>query len=380
MAQHRGRTWMDPSIPDWRQVPNETKEFLWTELKKVFQYPRGTKEEAKEHALKQFGQSYRRWRWELNTNFVKKNLTPFNEYGRITPTQWKEFVRQKTSETAQNISTHFSEMAKKNMHRPFLGPGGYRAHVDKWNREREGIIVKGLSDLYEGLNDRAFGWVKACEVKNAEGNNPAFLKPETEEVVGKIKEYAELEKAGKWVPNREIYSLRLAIGTKEHRGRVRGISSKLSWKEGFAEDRHMYKKYDRYKQLIHETAERMYTEKWGELLRQSVMEVAQQAAEGHMASAQTPVPQLSHLEDIINSIRSVKSRRQHHVRYIFLLASTAEQRRWLRQLRFLPTGHSMAGQSLMVMQRFMSLPWSPNIKKNRLTSPRMKRSSSSDMQ
>ena len=81
------------------------------------------------------------------------------------------------------------------------------------------------------MNDHAFGWVKAREVKNAEGNNPAFLKPETE-VVRKIKEYAELEKAGKWVPNREIDSLNLAIGTKEHGGRVHGISSKLSWKEG----------------------------------------------------------------------------------------------------------------------------------------------------
>ena len=37
---------------------------------------------------------------ELNKDFVKKNLVPFNKYGKIMPDQWAEFVRQKTTPKA----------------------------------------------------------------------------------------------------------------------------------------------------------------------------------------------------------------------------------------------------------------------------------------
>jgi len=74
------RTWMEPSISDWRKVTGATKTFLWTELQKVFRYPRGVEEVATAYTLKQFGQAYRRWRSDLNTKYVQQNLTPFNEY------------------------------------------------------------------------------------------------------------------------------------------------------------------------------------------------------------------------------------------------------------------------------------------------------------
>ena len=45
--------------------------------------------------------------------------------------------------------------------------------------------------------------------------------------------------------------LTLGLGNPEHPGRVRGISSKLGWKEGFGEEwSSMYKKRDRYKQAM----------------------------------------------------------------------------------------------------------------------------------
>jgi hypothetical protein len=34
-----------------------------------------------------------------------------------------------------------------------------------------------------------------------------------------------------------------ALQTKEQRGRVRGVSSKLTWKEGFPEDKSIYQKW-----------------------------------------------------------------------------------------------------------------------------------------
>ena len=77
------------------------------------------------------------------------------------------------------------------------------------------------------MNERTVNWVKAREVK-VPGGQKDFAKPETKEVVSKFRKLAEDQKAGKFVPDREKDVLSLAIGTKEHGGRVRGISSKLN--------------------------------------------------------------------------------------------------------------------------------------------------------
>ncbi|KAJ1255945.1 hypothetical protein BS78_K131700, partial [Paspalum vaginatum] len=208
-----------PLEPYSRKVPDERKIFLWGELKKVFHFPRGTEEQAKKYALQQLGESYRRWRTYLNDKYVKNNLTPFDKFGRITQAQWDKFVRQKTTEEAIKLSKANKALAKRNTHKPHLGP------------EREDAIAKGLPDPYEGVNERTFHWCKAREVKVA-GGEKDFPKPETKEVVNRIMSLAEEHKAGKF----------------------------LNWKEGFAEDRYKYKKHDRYKQEMRETAEQVFKE------------------------------------------------------------------------------------------------------------------------
>ena len=49
--------------------------------------------------------------------------------------------------------------------------------------------------------------------------------------------------------------LSTAIGSKEHGGRVRGLSSKLSIKDGLEKDRARYRSHDRYKEEIMVVAE-----------------------------------------------------------------------------------------------------------------------------
>ncbi|KAJ1268441.1 hypothetical protein BS78_07G135500 [Paspalum vaginatum] len=242
------RSWMEPTWPDWRKVPDERKNFLWGEVKKVFHFPRGSEERAKKYALKQLGESYRRWRTYLNDKYVKNNLTPFAEFGRITQAQWDEFVRQKTTEEAIELSKANTALAKRDTHKSHLGPGGYAAKVDKWNKEREDAIAKGLPDPYKG-------------VKVAMGEKD-FPKPETKEVVSRITSLAEEHKARKFVLDREKDFLIVAIGTKEHGGRCRGISSKLNWKEGFTEDRYKYKKHDHNKKEMRETAEQVFKKRF----------------------------------------------------------------------------------------------------------------------
>jgi hypothetical protein len=53
-------------------------------------------------------------------------------------------------------------------------------------------------------------------------------------------------KTGKFKPQRQKDQLSRALETEEHRGCTRAISSIASWKEGFVEDIHMYKKCGRH--------------------------------------------------------------------------------------------------------------------------------------
>ncbi|KAJ1257082.1 hypothetical protein BS78_K222000 [Paspalum vaginatum] len=175
-------------------------------------------------------------------------------------------MRQKTTEEAIELSKANIAFAERDTHKSHLGPGGYAAKVDKWNKEREDAIAKGLPDPYEGVNEQTFHWCKAREVKVA-GGGKDFPKTETKEVVSRIMSLAKEHKASKFVSDREKDFLTVAIGKKEHGGQCRGISSKLNWKEGFAEDRYKYKKHDRFKQEMREIAEQVFKERFFDFVK-----------------------------------------------------------------------------------------------------------------
>jgi hypothetical protein len=113
------------------------------------------------------------------------------------------------------------------VHKPALGPGGYAAKVERWNKEREDIIAQGLPVPCEGCDERSYHWIRAREVEVAGGQRDV-AKPQTKEVVSRIKSLAEQQKAGTFVPDREKDCLTLAIGTEEHGGRCKAISSKMN--------------------------------------------------------------------------------------------------------------------------------------------------------
>ena len=129
--------------------------------------PRGTREQVKRYALKMLGETFHRWKSELNTWYVQKGRTLFADYGDITPAQWEEFVRQKTTEEARALSQKQTELVKSNIHKVGLGPGGYQRKIDQWRREREAAIAAGEPDPYDGLDDRGWQWLEARKPKNS---------------------------------------------------------------------------------------------------------------------------------------------------------------------------------------------------------------------
>jgi hypothetical protein len=66
--------------------------------------------------------------------------------------------------------------------------------------------------------------------------------------------------------------LSTAIGSKEHGGHVRGLSSKLSIKDGFEKDRARYRSHDSYKEEIMAAAENAMQAKFKDLFMATLAE------------------------------------------------------------------------------------------------------------
>ena len=83
----RTKVVVDPTIEKWTLVPEGGKEAMWQLLSRTFVFPRETRDKVKLYARKMLGETFCRWKSELNVRYVKNGLTPFADYGDITPAQ-----------------------------------------------------------------------------------------------------------------------------------------------------------------------------------------------------------------------------------------------------------------------------------------------------
>jgi hypothetical protein len=169
---------LNPTIPNWKDYPEEKKTELWDEhLVKNFRFPEGTHELVKHRAFQMMGQSFRHWRTELNTKFIQKGLTPFHLYGNITPAQWALLVIEKTSPATLAKSAQNREQAKKNQHHPRLVPGGYEAKEEQFRKMDAEAEASG-NTIVTKLKPCIRRWMYARSVDES-GSSLKFTKSET---------------------------------------------------------------------------------------------------------------------------------------------------------------------------------------------------------
>jgi hypothetical protein len=231
---------LNPAIKSWPEVPAGTKVYLWDKLQKNFKVPKGTERQVEHWAMKAMGEAFRRWRSRLNTEYAQKGLTPFKQFGKITPGQWEQFLAQKTTEQAQTQSAKYKELAKKNVHPHRLGTGGYAGKEAHFRKLEQEAIEKGTYTM-DGVPVRGRNWTLARN-EQAVSSLDTFEKAETGEAAKKMVKLAEDKKKGLFTPLREKDELTIALGTAEHTGRVRGKGKQVIWKEGWEEDKDKYRK------------------------------------------------------------------------------------------------------------------------------------------
>ena len=91
----------------------------------------------------------------------------------------------------------------------------------------------GVPYKYENFDEHAEHCVRAREVKDKESGQLVIPNARTKAAAEAIKALAQKKMQGKFKPRQEVDELSVALGNKEHPGRVRGVSSKLGLKHGF---------------------------------------------------------------------------------------------------------------------------------------------------
>jgi hypothetical protein len=79
------------TITDWWQVPAAINDKIWSNIKEKIKFSAGAENVVKNAMFINMGRLFRKWKSELNTNYMKKGLVP-KHMGKLTEVQWKEFI------------------------------------------------------------------------------------------------------------------------------------------------------------------------------------------------------------------------------------------------------------------------------------------------
>jgi hypothetical protein len=96
------------------------KDKMWSNIKEKIKFPTGAEDVVKNVMFINMGKLFRKWKSELNMNYMKKGLVP-KHMGKISEVQRKEFVQQKTDPKALAISNEYAKMLKKNIYPHHMG-------------------------------------------------------------------------------------------------------------------------------------------------------------------------------------------------------------------------------------------------------------------
>jgi len=167
-------------------------------------------------------------RSHLNKEYVQNGKTPYADYSFIKRHIWEEFVEKVSTDEAKAKSQENSELAKKNVLPHHLGMIGYTAKRKKWRQEEREAAAAGLEDPFEGIPERGHDFFNARRPKKLKEGRKKYNEPRTEEAEKALLATKAARERGLFSPRRKHDMLTEALGNPEHRGHVRGASSRQS--------------------------------------------------------------------------------------------------------------------------------------------------------
>jgi hypothetical protein len=115
-----------------------------------FVFPSEHEECGKRATILTIGRALGRFRHALNKFYVQPCVSPFNQFGFITPNEWNTFQQLHTTPEAMVRSNRMKELIQKNKFKHRLGPGGYKAAIPLWTKKEYELREAGIPDPLEG--------------------------------------------------------------------------------------------------------------------------------------------------------------------------------------------------------------------------------------
>ncbi|XP_074296263.1 uncharacterized protein LOC141626236 [Silene latifolia] len=216
------------TFDDWdKDVDVGLKNLLWEVIAKKYQIH----ERHKAYVLCSCGSKWKDFKGKLTPKYIRnkhpKYDSPADYYNFIEPADWEKFKKSRETEEFKEKSRKASESRKQSEHPHLMGRRGYNQRVAEWVAESStsSSSPKSVSDLFL---DRSWRWIKGRTKSDGKVPNK-----KTQEVVEEMTEWNKKVASGEFVPNRYDDVLSRSLGKKEHSGRVRGFSARVTIKDVF---------------------------------------------------------------------------------------------------------------------------------------------------
>jgi hypothetical protein len=141
-------------------VPVNEKEALWELIKAHYVFPSEQEERSKRATILTIWRVPRRFRHALNKFYIQPDVSPFNQFGFITPNIGNTFKEMHTTPEAIAHGNKMKEPIQKNKFKHRLGPGGYKAAIPLWTKKEQEHREAGIPDPLEGCMLRIRNWIQ----------------------------------------------------------------------------------------------------------------------------------------------------------------------------------------------------------------------------
>ncbi|CAD6258516.1 unnamed protein product [Miscanthus lutarioriparius] len=223
-------------MPSFKNLTDERKWELFNKhVMPYLKFPDTMKTEGLKYIMKVISKSWRTHKNRLVTDFIEKNLSPFQKHPYIQPEDWAEFEVLKKSREEIAKSEKYKMLRQQNVHNHCLGSAGYDGKEKKWEVEDAELVKKGIPNPWDDYPEgRPVRFLRAR----------SKLEDSTQKISEDIKEkQSAAESSGvTWVRENDV--LTACLGP-EQPGCVRAVSSYTGWKHGWPGCSGMYRKRKR---------------------------------------------------------------------------------------------------------------------------------------
>jgi hypothetical protein len=187
--------------------------------------------------MKGISHSWRSYKNRLVT-CLRKKQNPFEKFKDLKEEDWERFIANYESLEFVANCEYMLQLRAQNDLNHHLGNTGYARKQSKWEQEDQRLAEQGVKNPYDKFSGRLRPFMCARS-KLTEIGEITCYNQSTEKVTQRsLRESNQ----GSNEDERENDTLSRALGTKEQWGHVRGVSGKLTWKEGSPTHKSRYQK------------------------------------------------------------------------------------------------------------------------------------------